>query len=162
MTIQWPDSCTLDGRKWVIEDWDGPREGIPTNEQLGFRTVSASTANWAGRIDHFLVHRDLLYLFKVEVTLHPEDADLLPFGARREVVTRHERYEVHDGNGMHLEDRPRRSEYLVFDDLIVRFTGRLKLSYPFSDHWEIPWPICDEDEETKDELRLNFKDGRVE
>jgi hypothetical protein len=159
MTTQWPDSCTFDGRKWAIEHWNGPTGCVPTNEQLGFRTVSPSTANWSGRIDHFLVHRGQLYLFKVEVTLAPEDKGVLPFGSRREIVLCYEQLEVHDNRGMRMEERERRYEYLVFDDLIIPFTGSLHLRYPFFDHWEVPWPIDDEDEQTTEEVILDFEDG---
>ena len=62
MTAQVPDSITVDGRRWVIEEWDGERDCIPANESLGFRTVSPATNNWRGRIDHFLIWHDRLLL----------------------------------------------------------------------------------------------------
>ena len=39
MTTQVPDRCTIDGRKWVIENWDGTTVYVPTNEQLGLRDL---------------------------------------------------------------------------------------------------------------------------
>lgn len=159
MTTQDPDSCTIDGRKWVIEDWNGPRDCVPTNEQLGVRTISPSTANWSGRIDHFLVHRRQLYLFKTEVTLAPENKGVLPFGSRREVVLRYDQVEAHDRRGMHMAERKRRYEYLVFDDLLIPFSGRLRLSFPFFDYWEVPWPIDEKDDQTTEEINLEFING---
>lgn len=160
MTTQAPDSCTFDGRKWVIEHWEGPQDCVPTNEQLGFRTISTSTANWSGRIDHFLIHRGRLFLFKVEVTLDPADTGVLPFGARRAIVLRYEHWEVHDDRGMRMEEREHRTEYLVFDDLPISFTGALHISYPWFDHWELPWPISEQDEETTEQRTLVFVDGQ--
>lgn len=159
MTAQLPDSCTFDGRKWVIEHWDGPETCVPTNELLGVNTVSPSTANWSGRIDHFLVHHGRLYLFKIEVTLAPGSEDILPQGARRETVVRHEQLTVCDKQGTRQEVRPRRSDYFVYDNLFIPFTGHLHLSYPFFDYWEVPWPLQDEDEETLEEIVLEFQDG---
>ncbi len=75
MTVQVPDSITVDGRRWVIDEWDGERDCIPANESLGFRTVSPATNNW----------HDRLLLFKVELSLHPDDKGILPFGSRREI-----------------------------------------------------------------------------
>lgn len=159
MTTQFPNSCTFDGRKWEIEDWDGPTDCIPTNDQLGFQTVSTSTANWSGRIDHFLVHHGQLYLFKVEVNLAPENKGILPFGSRREIVLRYEQMEVHGDKGMRLVENEVRYECLIFDDLIIPFTGAVYLSYPFFDPWEIPWPIEREDEESSQKRVLIFKKG---
>ncbi len=69
MTEQVEVTCTFEGKKWNIESWEGPCDCIPSNESLGFATVSPSTANWAGRVDHFLVFKGQLFLFKIEVTL---------------------------------------------------------------------------------------------
>ena len=162
MTTQIPDSCTFEGRRWVIDSWDGDRTCVPPNESLGFRTVSGATNNWAGRIDHFLIHRDRLLLFKVEVKLPDRDAGLLPFGARREVVLRYDQMEVHDRGGLRMEQRERRYDYFVFDDVHVPFTGRLSLSYPYFDYWEVPWPIDDEDEGPAKNAVITFEEGRLE
>ena len=159
MTEQFPDSCTFEGRKWVIEQWNGDTQGIPTNEQLGIRTESPSTANWLGRIDHYLVHQRLLYLFKMEVSLPVDDRDQLPYGAMREVVSRYEPIEVTDSKGTRIEIRDQRIEYFIFHDIVVPFTGNMFLSFPFFDHWEVPWPIEDTDEEITDEVVLEFLNG---
>jgi hypothetical protein len=159
MTAQWPDSCTFDGRKWVVEHWEGSQHCVPTNEQLGFNTVSPSTANWTGRIDHFLVHRGRLYLFKIEVTLPPENESIRPLGARRETLIHYEQWTVCDGQGERQEERQKRYEYFVYDDLLIPFTGRIHLTFPFFDYWEVPWPLQDEDEETLDETVLEFSEG---
>lgn len=159
MTAQIPDSLTIDGRKWVIEDWDGDRDCVPPNESLGFRTVSPATNNWNGRIDHFLVWRDCLLLFKVEVTLHPDDKGVLPFGARREIVQRYDQMEHWGPEGMKMIQRPREYEYLVFDDVEVAFTGTLSLSYPYFDYWDVPWPIAEDDDETQQRADAVFENG---
>lgn len=161
MTTQIPDSITVDGRRWVIEDWDGARECIPSNESLGFRTVSPATDNWLGRIDHFILSRGCLLLFKVEVTLHPDDKGILPFGSRREIVQRYEQIEHWGDGGMKMVQKLREQEYLVFDDLNVYFTGTLQLSYPYFDFWDIPWPITAEDEVTQQGAKAVFAGGRL-
>ena len=50
MTTQIPDSCMIDGRRWVIESWNGDHVCVPPNESLGFRTVTgaAQAATEAG------------------------------------------------------------------------------------------------------------------
>lgn len=159
MTAQIPDSLTFDGRKWVIEEWDGDSDCIPPNQSLGFETISPATNNWAGRINHFLVHRDSLLLFKIEVTLHPDNKGILPFGARREVVTQYEQLEHWGENGMQMIQRPREYEYLVFDDLEIPFTGTLTLSYPYFDYWEVPWPIEDDEYEPQRRAEATFENG---
>lgn len=159
MTAQIPDSLTMDGRKWVIEEWDGNVDCIPPNESLGFQTVSAATNNWSGRINHFLVHHDRLMLFKVEVTLHPDNKGVLPFGARREIVRRYDQLEQWGDDGMKMVEQLRETEYLVFDDVAVPFTGKLFLTYPYLDYWEVPWPIADEDEETQRKAEATFENG---
>lgn len=161
MTVQIPNSLTVDGRRWAIDEWEGERECIPPNESLGFRTVSAATNNWAGRIDHFLVWHGRLLLFKVEVTLHPDDKGVLPFGSRREVVRRYGQLEHWDSDGMKMIEQLREYEYLVFGDLNIAFTGRLQLSYPYFDDWEVPWPISEGDEEPERRSEAVFEDGRL-
>lgn len=161
MTIQIPDTLTFDGRKWVIETWAGDRDCVPPNQSLGFRTVSPATNNWAGRIDHFLVWHDRLLLFKVEVTLHHDDKGILPFGSRREVVHRYDQLESWGAEGMRMIQRLREYEYLVFDDLEIGFTGRLELSYPCFDYWEVPWPIEEEDERTQRQAVARFENGEL-
>jgi hypothetical protein len=161
MTAQVPDSLTIDGRRWVVDEWIGDRDCVPPNESLGFRTVSPDTNNWRGRIDHFLVWHDRLLLFKVEVTLHPEDKGVLPFGARREIVQRYDQLESWDSAGMKMVQRLREYEYLVFDDVNVDFTGSIQLSYPYFDYWDVPWPIAEADEEPQRRAEAVFEAGRL-
>ena len=162
MTAQIPDSLTIDGRKWEIELWSKTPDCIPPNQSLGFETVSPSTNNWSGRINHFLVHHDKLLLFKVEVTLHPDNKGILPFGARRELVTRYEQLEHWGKEGMKMIERAREHEYLVYEDLAIPFSGTITISYPYFDYWEVPWPIQDEDEETTMRAALTFNEGVLE
>jgi hypothetical protein len=161
MTAQVPDSLTIDGRRWVIDEWIGDRDCVPPNESLGFRTVSPATNNWRGRIDHFLVWHDRLLLFKVEVTLHPEDKGVLPFGARREIVQRYDQLESWDSAGMKMVQRLREYEYFVFDDVEIPFTGQLELSHPYFDYWDVPWPISDEDEGPQRAASAVFEGGAL-
>jgi hypothetical protein len=159
MTEQVPDSCTFDGRRWCIDEWNGPFDGIPSNEILGLRTTSPHTANWRGRIDHFMVHRDVLYLFKIEATLSLADMPRLPTGARREVVKQHLPLEVIDASGSRNEIRIERYDFFIFDNLVIPFSGKLYLSYPYFDYWEVPWPIKDGDEGITDKIILAFDRG---
>lgn len=157
MTTQIPDSCTVEGRKCEIAYWEGSTDCIPTNEQLGISTVGPSTANWSGRIDHFLVYRGKLYLFKIEVTLDPDEKLSLPDDIRREVLLRYEKMHVTDSQGQRIEEREYRFEFLIFDDLVIPFTGTLHLSCPYLDYWDLP---CFEDEEeSSEEIALKFVDG---
>lgn len=150
----------FDGRKWVVEEWRGDLSTIPSNEMLGINTVSPHTANWSGRIDHFTVYKDRLYLLRIEVNLSEEGRDFLPEGARREVVLRYEPWLVCDKHGERHEIRENRTEYFVFSDLPVSFTGDLYLSYPYVDDWERPWLGEDEDEDTT-EMILAFDEGML-
>lgn len=159
MTTQIPDTCSFDGRKWTIESWDGSTKCVPTNSQLGFTTMSPSTANWSGRIDHFLVHKGVLYLFKVEVTLPDGDKGLLPFGSRREIVLRYDQMMSTSDQGMQMRQCEHRYEYLVFDDLIVPFTGKLQVSYPYFDPWELPWPLAEDELDVTETMVLHFRQG---
>lgn len=67
MTTQIPDSCMIDGRRWVIESWSGDHACVPP----------------------------------------------------------------------------------------------LRLSYPYFDYWEVPWPIDDEEDATTEEIVVEFEEGRV-
>jgi hypothetical protein len=161
MTTQIPDSCTFDGRKWEIVDWEGDSDCVPSNESLGIVTRSPGTNNWSGRIDHFLVHREQLFLFKVEVCLDPSNKGILPFGARREVIRRYPVYEHHNGQGMSLVQHVVELDRLVFDDLRIGFTGRLFLTYPYADDWDMLWPIDETDFDAIREAVLTFDDGSL-
>ncbi len=161
MTEQVPDTCTIDGRMWSIDSWNGPFDCIPENDALGFQTISRSTANWGGRIDHFLIFKEQLYLFKVEVELRDKDKNLVPFGARREIRQIYEPLEVNDKNGMHFEERLHESHYFIFDDLKIDFSGTIELSYPIWDPWDYPWPLDEEDIEPTEECIVEFSNGKV-
>lgn len=159
MTMQIPDGCTFDGRKWAITGWYGDTAAIPTNEQLGINTVSPHTANWSGRIDHFVIRRNKLYLLKVEVNLAEESRHLLPRGAQREVLCRYETVRVFDKNGEREATREHRFEFLVFHDLPVPYTGELSMSYPNTDYWDQPYEADDDEDDESTEMILTFEDG---
>jgi hypothetical protein len=112
---------------------------------LGFETISASTANWAGRIDHFLVFKDQLFLFKIEASLRPEDKDISPPDARRETRLIYELMTSYEGSEEKEIIRVHQYQYFISDDLRINFTGELELSYPVGDPWDYPWPLSEED-----------------
>lgn len=159
MTEQIPDSCVFRGRKWVIESMDGNIEVFPTNETLGIETVGTSSNNWSGRINHFIVHRGRLFLFKIKVDLAEASRDVLPPGARREIILRYEPWSIVDSLGTRTEMREFRTENLVFDDLPLLFDGTLWLSYPYSDDWECP--TAGEPDEAPERIALEFEEGRL-
>lgn len=161
MTAQIPDTCTFDGRKWAVEHWDGDYAVVPINEFLGIETLSASSANWSGRIDHFVVFKDKLYLLKIEVNL-PQDLQLaLPSGAQREVLVRYEKMHVFDKDGERDVIREHRFEYLVFHNLPVPYTGDLLLTYPCIDYWDQPYDTEDDEDEDRRALVLSFEGGEL-
>ncbi len=162
MTEQIQDTCTFDGKQWTIESWDGTYDCIPSSKSLGFKTVSPSTANWAGRVDHFLVFKGQLFLFKIEVTLSPEDKDITPVGARRETRLFHEPWTVCDAKGERDIVKIHEYQYFIYDDLKMDFTGELELSYPVGDPWDYPWSSLDvEDIEPTESATLYFEKGRL-
>ncbi len=161
MTAQIPDTCTFDGRKWAVEHWYGDYAVIPTNEALGIETQSASTANWSGRIDHFVVSKGKLYLLKIEVNFPQGSLCPLPPDAQREVLVRYETMHVFDQHGERDEIREHRFEYLVFHNLPVPFTGDLLLSYPCTDLWDQPWDADEDDDEEMREMTLSFDGGEL-
>ncbi len=158
MTAQVPDSLTIDGRRWAIEDWIGDRECVPTNEDLGIETVAASTSNWSGRVDHFSVLRGRLYLFQVEVSLAPGFDRARLAGRRREVLCRYEPMTRFDETGRHSFTQEWRSEYLVLDDCRIEFTGKLSLAFPYGDGWEVP-SRQDADEMDTETMSVLFEVG---
>ena len=58
----------FEGRRWAIEDWQGKRNSIPSNEDIGIEIVSVATNNWAWRVDHFAVVQGRLYLSRFRST----------------------------------------------------------------------------------------------
>lgn len=161
MTEQIPDTCTFEGKQWVIDRWDGPYDCIPSSKSLGFETISPSTANWGGRIDHFLVFKNQLFLFKLEVTLRPEDNDKTPPGARRETRLIYVPRTAYEGDGEKQIIRFHEYHYFIFDDLKINFSGELELSYPIGDPWDYPWPLSEKDLEPTETANLSFQDGRL-
>ena len=160
MTAQVPDSLTIDGRRWAIEDWVGDRGCIPTNEDFGIETVSPSTQNWSGRIDHYMVFRGRLYLFKVEVNLAPGFDRGRLAGRRRETVCRYEPMTRFDSTGHHAFMKEWHFEYLVLDDCRIGFTGELQLTLPYGDAWEVP-SVHDAEEAETEWMTLVFKQGEL-
>jgi len=160
MTEQLQDSCDFDGRRWAIEQWHGAIDCIPSNDQLNLRTIWPATNNWRGRVDHYLIHRRHLHLFKIEVSLNPKRRPSAPYGvSRREINYRFEPIEVHDERGTRAEIRRWRYDIYVYDDLVVPFTGKMRLSRPYFDYWEAPWPLDDDDEKVIEETLLLFENG---
>jgi hypothetical protein len=149
----------FDGRLWSVVEWLDGDPVRPTNEQLGIRTVSRSTANWAGRIDEFQVFRDKLYLFKVEAELPEEDANLVPFGARKEILIIYEPLEVHGQDGLKMTHREHRYTRFIFDDLEITYTGRVVIEHPVWDPWDFPWPLDEAELDPIYRATLEFEDG---
>lgn len=159
MTEQIPDSCTITGRQWEIEEYQGSLDCIPTSESLGFTTRMESSANWSGRIDHFLVHRNRLFLFKIRVNLDDSSAGVTPSGARLEEVTQHEPVTVYRDGPPTREYRLLRQRLFVFDDLTIPFTGAMRVSRPYFDPWNLPWPVQDGDWDPAEQRTLLFVRG---
>ena len=147
MTAQIPDTIKIDGRVWFINSFDADQDLIPSNEELGIETVMQHTANWSGRINHYLVYRDKLYLFKLEVNMDKSHQDIVPEGARREVVIRYVPYS-RDFEGKDKFIREEKTEYLIFDNLSIPYTGAMELELAGDDIWNQPWPIEDTDRKT--------------
>jgi hypothetical protein len=161
MTDQISDTCTFDERTWAVESWDGNIDAIPSNEELGIETISPHTANWSGRIDHYLVVGGVLYLFKIEVTLTEAAKNTVPEGARREVAVRYEPWETTDKDGTRREIREWRFEYFIFDDLVIPFTGKLLIRGPYVDDWNLPTSAAYVDEPEAHYARLKFIKGKL-
>ena len=156
MTQQIPDTCLFEGRRWLVTDMEGNAGVVPSNAALGIETVMVSTANWSGRINHFAVHQGRLFLFKIEVNLAEGSRDVLPPGARREIVLRYEDVEFYDSSGPLKEMRESRLENLVFDNLPLAFDGVLQLT-SYVDRWERP--TAGRRDEPSDSVALVFKNG---
>jgi len=159
MTEQIRDTCSFNGKQWNIESWNGADDCIPSSKSLGFTTVPSTTADWEGRVDHFLVFKGQLFLFKIEVNLSPENKDITPAGARRETRLIHEPLTIFDKKGERNSVRIHEYQYFIFDNLKMSFTGELELSYPIGDPWGYPWPLGEEDLEPIEFLTLYFEKG---
>lgn len=161
MTEQIPDSCVFDGRRWVVTSLEGADDAIPSNEALGISTLGPSSNNWSGRINHFIVYEDRLFLFKIEVSLAEGSKDVLPRGSRREILLRYEPWEVYDDLGHREQMKEFRTENLVFDNLPLTFDGVLRLSYPYPDDWERPMTADSFDDEPSARVVLRFDHGAL-
>ena len=162
MTEQTPDTCVLNGRLWDIVDFQGNVEVIPTNDILGISTATESSANWSGRIDHYLIFHDSLYLFKIRVFMPDNSKDHIPRKARREVITRTERLMRTDDKGIRRVFQDYRVTNLIFDDLLVYFTGTLLLNYPSCDPWDYPETAFQEEDLSYSEKAIvTLESGKV-
>lgn len=156
MTMQTPDVIQFDGREYVILSWKGDTDCIPGNEDLGFSTSMQSTANWSGRIDHYGVWGNQLYLFKIDVTLEDPDNTPTPTEARREILFRYE--PLIDAEGRSIV-RKYRHDFFVYEDLKLSFTGRIIMARS-DDPWAKPQAALDEESEAM--FALELCDGVVE
>jgi hypothetical protein len=163
MTTQVADTCFFDGRRWMIEEYGGLDKIVPRSQELGFQTVSRSTANWSGRIDHFIVHNRFLYLHKIEVNLHPDDENYVPENAGKEIVWRYEPATRWDSNGCHKHWFTHKFVFFVFGggNLRLKYTGNLGLLYPYVDLWEIPATDEGDAEDYSKHAVLSFEDGEL-
>lgn len=161
MTEQIPDRCHFDGREWSIEEWEGNRWVIPTREQLGLKTSVRSTANWDGRIDHFLVYRDDLYLLKIEVDLSADAQDDLPLGQRKETLLRYEPIYVHDDRGERDEHQLHRTDTLIYDNLMIPYLGTIILVHSAYGYSELPSDAEHDDYTSTLRARLTFERGKL-
>lgn len=165
MTEQVPDAITVDGRQWIVTDGgDNLREFPPSDKELGIRPISTSTANWRGRIDHYIVFCERLFLHKVEVNQMVDAWKYLPPGARREERTIFTQWERHDREGMRIVERPERSYFYVYDDLLIPFSGTISGVWPYENWWDFPMAGQYDIEEVlapEKEIFLEFSDGAV-
>ncbi len=168
MTEQIVDTCLYDGRTWEVEDLGSLVTLVPSSESLGFDTILSSTANLSGRVDHFVIWQDELYLHKMEVNLAPEYIDHVPsydgISAGKEVVTRYEPMTRTDSEGTRDDWWKHEFVYFVFGggNLKIKGTGEIRLLYPHIDLWEIPYTDDEEDLFTK-QVRavLTFDNGQL-
>lgn len=157
MTTQVPDTLQFEGRNYVILERQGDADCIPSSDSLGFRTVTESTANWSGRIDHYGVWGNELYLFKVEVTLETPTDTPTPPNARREVLLRYE--QLIDFEGRPTQLREYRHDFFIYEDLKLPFTGRI-IAVADDNLWTKPEAVSDEEPATP--FVIEFRNGVVE
>ena len=164
MTSQISDTCVFQGKKWIIQSWDGNRAAIPSNEKLDIKTNAESSTNWSGRIDHFIVYKNKLYLLKIQVNIQEGFHFTQPINSMRELVIRYE----NRWSGIDCKERvvrEHRFEYLVFHDLFIPYTGDLFLNFPFYDSWEQPITDSNLEDDVESEAeheesqRLAFRKG---
>ncbi|WP_312668699.1 hypothetical protein [Stutzerimonas nitrititolerans] len=157
MTTQVPDTLQLEGRTYVILNWQGDTDCIPSSESLGFHTVSQSSENWSGRINHYGVWGNELYLFKIEATLEAAPDTPTPPNARREVLLRYEQF--FDFEGHPAELREYRYDFFIYEDLKLPFTGRV-IAVAEENLWGKPEAALDAEPATP--FAIVFRNGLVE
>lgn len=133
MTAQIMDRISVNDQEWLLCEWRGP-EITPSSESLGFETEMESTANYSGRVDHFVVDEGKLRLSHVDANLTAESRDFIPDGGAREDITRRAWVEqVTDISDLLRGGRGKTkpvldtstSVVLYFRALWVPFTGRI-------------------------------------
>ena len=135
--------------------FQSPKATSPTS------TITESTANRSGRIDHYLVYHGQLYLFKVQVTMPEAYKDHIPRRGRRETIIRTERMTRIDSIGTREVFLDSKIVNLIFDDLIVHFDGNLVMGYPTYDPWEHPASVDEEDSLFSKRSTLSFRSGKL-
>ncbi len=134
MTAQVMDTIRIDDQEWQLCEWQGPNV-TPSSASLGFETEEESTANYSGRVDHFVVDKGKLLLSHVDANLTAASRDFVPDGGAREDITRRAWVEELTGgvgdflSGGRGKWTPKLSTdsrvVLHFRDLRVPFTGRI-------------------------------------
>lgn len=157
MTKQVPDSLQFEGRNYAILGWEGDVECIPSSESLGISTVTDSTASWNGRIDHYGVWGNELYLFKIEATLVKPTETSAPPNSRREVLLRYEQF--YDFEGRPTQLREHRHDYFIYEDLKLSLTGRI-IVVADENSWAKPEAAPDQEPEAA--FVIEFCNGVVE
>lgn len=153
--MQVPDTLTLNGRVYEVLAWHGNVESIPSNEKLGINTVSPSTSNHSGRVDHFGVWGGKLYLFKIEASLKDPEGTPLPENARREKLFRYE--QMYDFDGSPATCREYRYDYFVYEDLTIPYSGSITIQNIIDEGWNKPESAPENFEE--ETILLTFDEG---
>lgn len=155
MTTQIPDTLSLDGKIYEVVSWFGNTECIPKNDVLGIKTVSRTTSDHEGRIDHFGVWGNHLYLFKVEASLADPESTPLPKDARREILFRYE--QMYDFDGVPTVCYEYRYDYFIYENYILSYSGDITVQNITDEGWGKPELAPEHLEE--EELILTFENG---
>ncbi|MBF0107218.1 MAG: hypothetical protein HQM16_18050 [Deltaproteobacteria bacterium] len=139
MTAQTIETLRYNDQDWdlcnIIDDNEAVEELnleelVPKTEELGFEEKMLSacnpTYNWSGRVDHYLIEDNRLFLWKVEINLAEEYKDFIPREAQREVITTSEwsqDFSSTDDDSWSLCDTT--ETFFVFEDLHIKFTGSI-------------------------------------
>lgn len=158
MTTQIPDKIRFKNCNYIVLCWEGSRDCIPSNEELGIAAASLASDNFSGRIDHYGIWGDELYLFKVEVTLENPDDTPTPPNARREILKRYEQFVDYDGNPTRLQEH--RYDFFVYEELVLPFSGRIIVEES-ENSWDVPMRAQEEDEKEPMSLELEFQAGKL-